>query len=255
MNSVGFGYNELDRVKSVIFRPCTNVAITHITRVASRDKDGMRRYGHSEYSYASNMYKNKKYIMTMNLAFDSYISIDDTSRDWTDDRSVRIGYIQLPIFMKSLKKVIKWFEDEKYDDLYYYENERLKLNIEFQGLREVVQLGFNKGLIFTPAVIRDYDDTDYEGVEMIINNQKCVGLITIDNLMAMYYIFKDMNLYQMGLEMMNYVRRPEFGEFGSTLNSEAETYNSNHNDRVEESTTSSSFRKDKTNPITRGFFK
>lgn len=210
------GYDNLDKIKSIIFRPCSNICITHITQLASKDKDNNFKYGHAEFIYKTNKYYNRKYVMSINLNFDSYIVIEDISRDWTDDRSVKVGYLQLPILNRYMKKVVKWFEDEKYDDLYYIENGELHLNPEFK-LKEVVQLGLNKGIILSPTVIADNDGIQYEGVELIINNKKCIGRITVDNLIAMQDILKSLNLYQLGLTAASYVGRPDFDVYSNYL--------------------------------------
>lgn len=202
------GYENLEKIKSKIFKPCANICITHITQLATKDKNDNFKYCHNEFTYKSTKYKNKNLLMNINLDFDSYLLIEDISRDWTDDRSVRVGYMQLPILIRHLKKVLKWFEDEKYDTLYFIENGELHINAEFK-CREVIQLGFNKGLIISPTIIND-EALQYEGVEIIINNKKCIGKVTIDNFIAMYELLKSINLYQAGLTALAYIGRPTF---------------------------------------------
>lgn len=244
------GYNNLEKVKSIIFKPAFNINIVHNVKVASKNKEGKRQYAHQEFSYKSNNYIDVSIVSNVNVNFESYIEIIDISRDWTDDRSVRVGYIQLPILIKGLKKVTNWFDDEKYDTLYYIEDGDLKLNPEFNGLRETIQLGYNRGLIFAPTIIIDNDNVRYEGVEMIINNAKCIGKITVDNLEAMYYIFKNMNLYDMGLNMMSYIGRPEFDDDNSNY-----VYDKNNMDNERTYTIANDTRIDDKPEVIRDYFK
>lgn len=248
------GYDNLEKISATIFRPASNIEIKHSVKVAHRDKNGMRQYAHAEYDYSTNNYTNKKRVKSIKLTFDSYITIEDTSKDWSDDRAVRIGYMQLPLFSKSLETVVDWFVDEKYDTLYYIENGISKLNLDFRGLKEVVSLGFGKGLVFSPTVIC-MDDLYYEGVELIINNKNCIGYITVDNLIAMQYIFRNMNLYTMGLQMLDYVGRPEFDEYSNEVRSSSSYTNFTQPEDEIESQSTSNIKKDHTNKKLKGFFK
>lgn len=240
-------YDNLDRISATIFKPANNIALTHVVKVASRDKDGRRRYGHAEYEYKSNAYIDRNYLKSIKLTFDSYLLLEDITRDWSDNRAVKIGYVQLPIFNRTLKKVVNWFEDEKYDNLYYYEEDILKLNMEYHDLRELIALGPDKAVQFRPTVILD-DETFYEGVQIMINNDRCVGYISVDNLFAFYHILYNINLYDLGMHMLNYIRRPEFGEFNNSVINDSNEYQDG-------SRTQSNIPKDQKPSILKGFFK
>lgn len=211
------GYDNIEKLSAVIMRPCNNFVIKHVVKVAKKGMDGKRRYFHNEYTYLGGNYIDKKYLKSMNLDFYSYVIIEEQGKDWTNRETIMLTYVNITIFLNSLKKVTDWFSDEEFDDLFYIEDGTLKFNPEFGNLKEVVRLGENRTILFKPSVIEDNNGVRYEGVQMCVNTNQAVGFITLDNLMAMKYIFDNFNMYQSGLELINYLGRPEFDEFNHDI--------------------------------------
>lgn len=214
------GYDNVEKISSLVFRPCNNFVIKHIVQVAKKNIEGKRQYFHKEFTYVSNKYIDKKYLKSINLDFYSYLLIEEQGKDWTNRETIMLQNVNLPNFKHGLKEVANWFYDDKYDDLYYIENNQLKLNAEFGDLKLKLKLGETKSIMFRPSVIEDNNGTRYEGVEMFVNNTHTVGYITLDNLMAMYDIISSFNLYQSSLELINYLQRPEFDKYNYDMEDE-----------------------------------
>ena len=187
-----------------------------MVNISHKDKNGKRQYMHSEYEYSSNQYNDRKFLSSIKLSFDSFLLIEDMDKDWNCNRGVKITQLHMHRFKKFLKKIINWFEDDSYNDLYYYEDKELRLNKDFSNLKETLILGLDNIIMMSPAVIFT-DDVYYEGVLLLLNNNECGGYMTVDNLMALSDIVDSMNLYELGLIMLAYIRRPDFNAFSTNM--------------------------------------
>lgn len=210
-------YDNVEKLTAVVFRPCNNFTIKHIVQVSKKSMDGKRQYFHKEFTYISNKYSDKKYLKSINLDFYSYLLIEEQGKDWTNRETIMLHNVNLPNFKNSLREVVGWFTDSKYDDLYYIEHNELKLNAEFADVKLKVRVGENKSVLFRPTVIEDHNGTKYEGIEMFVNTNHTVGYITLDNLIAMCDIITSFNLYQSSLELINYLQRPDWDQFNHDM--------------------------------------
>lgn len=169
----------------------------------------------------SNKYLDTKYLKSIRLRFSSYLSLEETGKDWTDKEFVRIDQTNIHYFIKVLKKVRKWFKKKKYDGLFVYTDEtkqELVVPLDFKELHEVAWIGRNV-IKFTPAVIH-HDEECYEGVMMCVGSSESFGYITYDYLEAFYHTVKNFDLYSAGMAGVNYLGIPEEGVYNVDMESE-----------------------------------
>ena len=114
--------------------------------------------------------------------------------------------------------VYQWFTDIKYSTLYYIEDDKIKLNSSFKGLKTIIHLSKNSNILFKPSVITDEDDNTFEAVDMMINSDKSITSIKADTIIALIHILETTNLYTLGLMAMCYLQRPEFGMYEFNFN-------------------------------------
>lgn len=209
-------YNNINKISANVLNISTNLHLIHCVKVAHRDRDGKREYAHKEYQYNSfTSYSDIKMLSSIKLNFESYLLIEDSSCNWTDKNSIRITNKNLHLVVKHIKQALNWFTSDKYKDLYFYEDGKLKINKEFSLVKET-KLSFDQLMIIKPAIV-NVDELDYEGVYITINNEKCGDYVTLDDFQALYYILKHTNLYTLGLLMMNYLQRPAYGKYLTVL--------------------------------------
>lgn len=202
------GYDNLEKISAVIYKPVYNLELRMVCKLAKRDKQGKRRYAHSEFDYNVKQYIDRSKVKSIKLNFEPYLELADTSQDWNNKNTVKISYINLIELRRVLLKVKDWFISPTFKNLFFYDNNVLVKNKEMH-VTETVMLSYDQSLIFTPIII-NINDLLFEGVQININNSICYGSITVDNLFVLIDIFDRADLFQYGLLLMNYVGRPEF---------------------------------------------
>ncbi len=246
-------YENVEKVSSDVFRPCRGFILRHTVQVATRNKEGNRDYCHSEFTYMSNKYLDMKYLKSVRLRFNSYLSLEEIGKDWTEKEFVKIDQANIHYFIKTLKRVKKWFKKKKYDNLFVYTDEtrqELMVTLDFKDLNETVWLG-QKVIKFTPAVIHQ-DDGCYEGVMMCVGTSESFGYISFDYLEAMYRIVKNFDLHAAGMAAVNYIGIPEEGKYNVDMESE-HTMKKNRS-FIESKGNLNSLSKEEPDPKLRGFF-
>jgi hypothetical protein len=199
-----------------LFRLSNKFVLKHVTKFAYKDKYNNRKGYHQITFYPSNQYimDKIKEVENINIYFKSYLLIDnsDTSIPWEMRQSIMITDYTIHKLVKGLKKVKKWFKAKKYDDLYYLEDGLLKLNKEMaSNMSYDIALEYDKSIKIIPAVIND-SAKSYEGVLLFINNIDNYCELSINEIKALHYKLKKMNLYEAGLMMLNFLGKDKDAE-------------------------------------------
>jgi len=214
----GLAYETVEKVSSDVFRPCMNFVLRHNVQLAHKNKSGERQHYHQEFTYASSKYMDARILKSIRLNFNSYLSLEETGKDWTDKEFVRIDYRHIRYLTKTLKRVLEWFYEPEFDKLFAYSDEtkqELVVSLDFKDLQEAIRIG-QTIIRFTPAVI--YHDVDcYEGVMMCVGKSESFGHMTIDSLEAMYHIISNFDLHLAGLAIVNYMGIPEEGKYNTDM--------------------------------------
>ena len=93
--------------------------------LARKDKDNKRVHFHKEYRYDTNKYINCNKLVTLKRSFDFYLVLER----YRNNDSYEKHYIQIRvqnmIYLKmALEEVQDWFFDNKYRNLFAYDNNR-----------------------------------------------------------------------------------------------------------------------------------
>lgn len=227
---------DIEKLQSEIYRFSDKYILKHVVKVSSKDKIGKRKGYHSVVKYSTNSYINSEIgeVYNINIHFKSYLLLEsiDSSISWNLRQNIMITDSNIHKFIKKLKKANKWFKSKKYDDLFYIENNLLKLNKEMsRELVEFVNFNNDKSITIIPAVITDYGQ-NYEGVIMFVNNKNTVITLSINELRTLIYKLKKMDLYQAGLAFINYLGMPKKQEIFDIDNHIKKVENDNFNNSI-----------------------
>ena len=214
------GYNNLDRIKTVFFRLSHNIVIYHIVKVAYKDKEGNRKYGHTEYIYKSNQYNDTKMVSSINLNYESYFEIVDITKSWTDNRSIKIGAEDLYKLVEGLEKVANWFDSDSILDLFTMDKGMIKLKEEKLGIGEEIHFREHICLTLYPIPRSDENGNNRLALMCLINSTRCSSIVEVNSLKALLFNLRTANLFMYGLLVMNYIGRPDFGQFAVNMEDE-----------------------------------
>lgn len=208
-------YKQIEKISVNMFRFSDIFILKHVIRLTKKNNKGSRQYMHSEYSYKSNKYGRTDYLTSITLDFHPYLLIEQINTDWANRENVSLNYIGLTRFKNGLSNVIDWFINDEYRQLYYYEKNQLKLNVEL-GLKEMIHISEKSSILFRPTVI-EIEGVRYEGVMMYVNTDIAVARITLDQLFTLHEMIKGFDLYNASLSLISYLGRPDFGEFKTVM--------------------------------------
>lgn len=203
---------DIEKIQYVLMRFSDKFVLKHVVKFSYKDKIGKRRGYHNVVSYSTNNYIDSGVgtLCNINIYFKSYLILEcvDQSIPWELRQNLMITEDNIHRLIKKLKRIKKWFKSEKYDDLFYIEDDVLKLNKEMaSGISEFIPLSQDKGIIAVPAVITDRTQ-NYEGIMLFINNKKTVLGLAINEINTLRYLLKKINLYESGLSLLSYMGKP-----------------------------------------------
>ena len=121
-----------------------------------------------------------------------------------EDRQIKITDRSIKRFLLTFRKAIEWFYDEEKKDLFYRDEEnRIVFNHAYKDLYEIYHDSFNQNLFLKilPAAV-ERNDTQYEGVNVYINQIDTLVSITRTELEDFLGILVDFSFQQEALILM-----------------------------------------------------
>lgn len=210
-------HDKVEKISNTIYRPCSGLALKHNVKFASKNKEGKRNLYHSEYEYSSSAYIDAPRLVTIKLSYSSYLTLEEEGKDWNDREGIMIGYGDLYYIKRKFKEVERWFTE--YTDLYLEDKDRIVMNSKYKGLRvNIRNLPGNKLILIIPGVMQLDDGSDYECACLFMNNKEKRFDIMMDRFLALTDILSGFNLYLAGQEIVNYLGRPDLGEYSHSFN-------------------------------------
>lgn len=154
-----------------------------------------------------NTYKfNGNEYITLNPHPFITIDISDTftkTEEWNSNRTVTLNLMSKMVLESMLSTMITNF---KIKDLFYYQNNDLRVNQELAKKLEKVFVIGNKTCVLRYAVIQDdkTQDGPYEGVIFMINKAENFCYLTFDEIQFLFYTLRSINLYDLCFNVLNY---------------------------------------------------
>jgi hypothetical protein len=196
----------IERITRTVFNPCKGLVIKHQVSFGSKDASQKRKSELYTYSYKSQAYSDITELTSLNLNTSDFVFLERLNKDReVENEKIYISYPHLFKIKRALKDAIKWFYDDKYENLFLIKNNELIYNSDFSDERiEIYGLIGNKGIILEPDVV-EIETQQYEGITMYINSEADYVHMTIDQVEALYDFFMTFNLYNASQLLINYV--------------------------------------------------
>ena len=119
--------------------------------------------------------------------------------------------IQMSLEFK-LNQVAEWFTSERNQGLFAKKDGKIFMPISVNPIK-ITGLMFNKYLEFEPSIM-NYDNGDQAiGVRMYINSDTNSVFMEIGRFLGFKDFIENFNMYQSAQLMLNYLQRPEYGEY------------------------------------------
>lgn len=187
----------------------TNASLKMNVGLFHNNKDMQKQNYHSEFSFYD---KNINAMMnSMRLQYDYYLSIENFSRtEYYEKEFIKIGIMEMPIFINALARASLWFLSQEFDGLFYQTKSGLKLKNIYDPVI-IMDLPMDKVIRFEPRVVLGYENTEFQGVRMYINNDLNYTDMILKKFMGFKYFMETANLFMMGQSLVNYLSRPNFG--------------------------------------------
>ena len=136
-----------------------------------------------------------------------YIELDVSNKKRKDEgyspnNVFKFNPKELIVFIRLLASFIKSFKDNK--DLYYYDdNHYLYINKPLSDKLVLSMCGTGKRLEMKPVIVpgeKEYEQ--YEGAILFINTQEHYTYIRYDDLEYLYYLLRQVNMFELSLQML-----------------------------------------------------
>lgn len=199
----------VDKFNKIVFRPCKGLVIKH--QVVFGDKDIRSQKRKSElfqYEYATDKYSDVTEVSNITLDTSDFIVFERTSGNReVDSEQVYVSYPHLFKVRSGLKKAMRWFYDDEYENIYIHSDNDIVFNSDFAKERvEMYGLVKNKTIVLRPTVV-EIEDQLYEGVTMHLNSMDVYVEMTLDQLESIYDFFQYFDLYLSSIMVADYVSR------------------------------------------------
>lgn len=202
----------IDKISATVYFPCRGLILKHNVSLASKDEaTKKRKYFHDEYRYFTGKYSDVSEALSLRLNFSSYLTLEILGQSFTDNSNVMFSQKGLSNLKLSLNNVMKWFTSKEYQDMYMLKNNKLIFNSDYNGTYEKIH-SVGKTIIIRPVII-EIEEDKYEGVDIYINKNDNKFQMVFEEIVTFYDVIKNFNLYQSGLELINYVGKPEIGKY------------------------------------------
>ena len=202
-------YEDYETITDTIFT-CNNIAIKFTARLSYKGADNERKSYYSEYTYNSKKYNNQS-VTSIQRSINSFITIGNFRFNENGEReSIIISYQDM------------YYTLSKFQEMYMILMEAYQYNsnnrLELKKVYDPVRLDLNGKHMEMIPVVLNYDSTQLRGVRITLQTCDNFSDITIDQFMAIKYIFEHVDIYGYTLSILSYIGRPEYGTNNNSKN-------------------------------------
>jgi len=148
-------------------------------------------------------YNNNTYLTLSPLVFLTISLIKSQNETYDPSKSIVITHANLFILIREMRRFVNNFYKK---NLFANKgNHIIMYNDIANEVRTVIQLlGQNMQAIALNPTISNFDDVDYESVQMLLNNTSNEIILTIDEFESFLYILEQIDLFQYSQLLLNY---------------------------------------------------
>lgn len=205
-------YCDYDRIADTILFLDNIHTLEFVTRLATKDKNGYRRFFEYETEYSSNQFIGIDKGRSIKRSFMFYYCIQNRNQFESSIILVPNDVFILKTLLKT--KAIPWFFGE--NRIYKEKDNNLIITGNFDPIYYIKDQ--NHFISFEPITIKYEDETFKEGVRLTLPGNDYVD-ITLDKFLAFYTLLNAENMYNQSLNQVNYVKTApyETNKFAMTV--------------------------------------
>ena len=179
-------------------------------QLMKKSKDNKVMPFHSEYQYYSESYGQDVVSVKRNFSYGLILN----PIQYGNNESIYIRPKDISV-MKWIfeNKIFRWFVG---DEVFILRDGRLEI---VSNVQVEIPLSETSMLLFSPMVIDYEDDTSKEGCRMYINNFDTYINMTMDKFFEFNYYISNVDLYNVALNMLNYIKTGPYGVNRSSFDS------------------------------------
>lgn len=207
MIPVSIRHDQYEKLVDEVYYLGGNVILKMNVVLNRRKEDGTSFNYHNEYMYDSEKYTNHNKLITMKRCFDYFLTLENAKQYDVEKESIMIRPQDYYNIQYNLSAIQKWFEIQ---DMYAVKDNKLYL-INPPNPITISNLAGGKKILIEATVI-SYENIQYEGVRIYLNNTNNYADITMDRLMGFIYIMNTIDMYGAAQHMVSYHGRPPSGD-------------------------------------------
>ena len=193
-----------EKITRTVFQVCKGLKIKHQVVFGSKKDDETRRGELNKYEYNSSKYTDVTRLVSYNLETSDYL-IFECNTYGREKLQIFVSYPHFYRVKRAFKEAVKWFNDDKYSDLFIYRGNTPIFNSDFKNIEAVAyNLVSNSAIRITPTTI-EIESEIYEGVTVCFNSELDFVTMTIDQLEAVSDFLDSFRLYEASQLLINYI--------------------------------------------------
>lgn len=208
-------YNKLEDVEKISTEVMRlgGMVLKHSVKIGTTgfgEEEKHKKGFHKEFIYKTRTYLNKNKLISIKLFFQSYLTLEKSDNQ---NAGFFLNAHTLPRFIRVIKRFLNMYYDEE-KPLFVKKNGKLIYN---GGSKEkIYTIDAGKLIKLSPYIdIKDDSDEEIESIMITFPDDSLV--ISLDDFETFIFNIEKMDLYSLGIAMMNYLGRPD-DELG-TVNS------------------------------------
>lgn len=179
-----------EKISDNLYRLNGDLSVRFNVVLNTKDANNYRRYYAQIYEYGSSKYNTVSNLRTINRDYSYYISFKDYKNK---DIQVVLKEEHVYLLRTGLKKVLEWFNNDKYSNLFIKEFNTLKLNPKVSYTPVNILCAFNNSIRFDPAIVFNYMKEANLGVRITINNVYEHN-IEINQVYGLYEVLRNLSM-------------------------------------------------------------
>ena len=179
-----------EKISDNLYRLNGDLSVRFNVVLNTKDANNQRRYYAQIYEYTSSKYSTVSNLRTINRDYSYYVSFKDYKNK---DIQIVLKEEHVYLLRTGLKKVLEWFNNDKYSNLFIKEFNTLKLNPKVPYKSVNVLCAYGNTIKFDPAVVFNYLKDANLGVRLVINNIREYN-IEINQVYGLYEVLRNLSM-------------------------------------------------------------
>ena len=193
-----------ERITREVFSPCKGLKIKHQVVFGKKNDDETRSGELNKFEYRSNKYTDANNLISYTLNTSDYL-VFECNVYGREKIQIFVSYPHFYRVKRAFREAVKWFNEDKYADMFIYKGNEPIFNSDFSETCSVAyNLVSNKAIKIAPTII-DIENEKYEGVIVYFNTEYDFVSMTMDQLEAVSDFLDEFRLYEASQLLINYM--------------------------------------------------